>query len=588
MAAVTIRELLTKLGVDADTEQVLKFDAALGIAKKSAEFATFAVRQLTDATFGLVVATAQQGDEAAKAGARTATTAEEYQELSFAAGRAGASTEQLEVALKTLARTSVEAARGAGEAKDTYARMKIAVKDANGQIKPQVQLLGEVADGFKVFKTDAERAEAAQRIFGEGGTALLPLLKQGALGINALRQEARDLGFVLDNEASAASEQFTDRMTDVRLVLVGLRNQIGKQLLPVFTQLLGGFRDFVLINRQIIRARIDRGMQRIIAVVEALRRAFVRINRVVEDELGGWDAIFQQIEKAAKLSGAITALTLLGAAAKAANLALLGLAANPVGATVAIALVAVIALGLAIDDLIVFLQGGNSAMGEFLDTFGRADAVRAAIFGLVEAFGGLVEATRILDLLNAGLALFGLTLEDLKPLLLDALDRFFLQKILAIEDTIMSLTTVTKALTTAIDAGAAIWLRRFEAVRRVATAIANALGLARDAASSLTGSGAFQALNAARSAVFRASGAALSPGRTAVGAFGRSAFGQQALASQAPGLAAAGGGAVVNQEGDVFNISGLGITASDVEGILERRRASRNRQAIAATEGGER
>ena len=137
MAAITIRELLTKLGVESDTAAVLKFDAVLNIAKTTMEAATFVARKLSDATIGLALATAQQGDQAAKAAARTAITAEEFQELEFAAKLGGVGVEQLEIALKTQARTAAEAARGTGEAKDTYARLRVSVRDANGELKPQ-------------------------------------------------------------------------------------------------------------------------------------------------------------------------------------------------------------------------------------------------------------------------------------------------------------------------------------------------------------------------------------------------------------------------------------------------------------------
>ena len=572
MAAVTIRELLTKLGVKADTLAVQRFDKALGIAKGTMALAAGAALALTGALIGTAVATARQGDEAAKAGARVGVSAVEMQELGFAAEQTGASISDVEGLLKVQARTADEAAQGTGEAAKAYRRLGVNVRDASGKLKPQTQLLKELADGFRFRVTnDIERAALAQDVFGRSGLKMLPLLKQGSEGIEAFSKEAQDLGFVLDAEATKAAEDFTDAMNRTRKVFAGLRNQIGKQLLPVFTEMLDGFRDFVTANRDIIRARIGNAMGRIGNAIAFVRVQFQRANEIVEERLGGWDTIFQQIEKAAKLSGALTALGIFIKLVQAANLALLGLAANPVGLAVAIAALAVVVLGLAIDDLIVFANGGNSAIGAFLDAMDPdlAKEFRQALLDLSTA------ANEVASIFVTALNEIGIPVESLGDLFKTVFGQIILAEIKKVSAVVQGFTALLNLVPKALDA--------------IGDAIAFVL----------------ERLDPFLGAIERVTGGGGVVGRVRAGAqfavSERERLGgaqgfleQQRLMSEFVGplqpamAAAAAAPIVVNQAGDTININGTDLSRTQIMEMMNEHATEKNRQAIAATRGGDR
>lgn len=380
MAAETIRDLFVRLGVISDTAEVQKFDKAIGVAKKGMEgFARIVKRgalvvgsfitSITAAT----VATAKAGDEAAKAAQRVAMTAEEYQEYAKAADLSGASTQQLEAGIRRMNKTVSDAAGGMQTAADSLSAIGIAADDLEDQrVADRVMT---IAEGLLTIQDEAERAVVAARIFGEeAGPKLIPLLNQGAAGIEAMRQQARDLGMVLSNEAAAASEEFVDRLADAKDILGGLRNTIGAAFLPTFTELLTGFRDWFTANRALIQQRIEAWTDRVSRGMERLQTMLERVNRTVQDNLGGWESVIRKVTAAlAALVGIVgLAKFLRWAMAMAEALgpilaALGGLTAPQVLAGLAAVAAAFLAIYLVVEDLLVFLRGGESALGAFLE-----------------------------------------------------------------------------------------------------------------------------------------------------------------------------------------------------------------------------
>ena len=571
MAAVTIRELLTKLGVDADTAAVQQYDKALGTAKKTMLAAAAAATAFSGALLASTVATGRQGDEAAKAGARVGVTAEEMQELGFAAEQTGARLIDVETAFRRQARAAADAAKGTGRAAETYADLEIKVKDASGRFKEPLDLFLETADVMRGLASETEKSAIANDLFGRGGAKILPLINAGAEGINNLRQQAQDLGFVLDNEAAKAAEDFVDRQNEVRLALVGVRNQIGKRLMPELTRMLEGFRDFIVVNRDVIRQRIDKNMERITGAVEFLRRKFKEVDEIVRERLGGWGNIFQQIEKAAAFSGLLTALTVVAQLAKAATLAFGAMSAA--GAPVVIAMLAVtlalVGAALALDDLIVFARGGESAIGKFLDAFdpALADSFRVSLNELTSAGLQLNDTIR---------EAFG---SDVVELMMDFARGLAFVASQAILTSVENLNFQLKTMVG--------WLKVADEALSVLTGGGgDILGVFRQQQGSLAdeaeriGRARFEAQSDAQR---RSSGQYFDPV-----SFGGPLRDRVNAALIQPSQTAAAGATTVNQGGDTITMNITGASEGEMVAMMNRLRMERNRAALAAAAGGER
>ena len=212
--ATTIRELLVALGVDADTAAVSEFDSAIGDAKSSMATAAQAAAVLAGgialvagSIAAVVNAVAVSGDEAAKASKRVGVTTAEFQELSFAADRSGASIQDVETSLRRLAVGTDELATTGGTAADALTRLfgdEDSAKEASSL--GQLGFLEAIAEEMKGLEDETTKMALANDIFGKGGAKLLPLLNEGGDALRAYRQEAHDLGLVLSVEGAAASE----------------------------------------------------------------------------------------------------------------------------------------------------------------------------------------------------------------------------------------------------------------------------------------------------------------------------------------------------------------------------------------------
>jgi len=254
-SAQTIRSLLVALGVKADDKSLAQFDDGLTKVKASMVAVVKVAAVATAALVGVTVTTAQAGDQAAKTAKRVNITAEAYQELAFAADRAGATGADIEMALTRQARVLNDVRDGSAEYAMSLDAVGLSVEKLDGL--GQDELFMRIAEGMRGVKDEGKQVALVQDLWGRSGTNLLPLINDQTISIAQLRAEARGLGLVMSGDAAAASEEFIDRITDAKAVLTGLRNTIGVALMPAFTEMLTGFKGWFTANRAILQQRIQ-------------------------------------------------------------------------------------------------------------------------------------------------------------------------------------------------------------------------------------------------------------------------------------------------------------------------------------------
>ena len=178
---------------------------------------------------------AEMGDQLAKMSARTGISVEALSELGYAAEQSGADLETLEGGVRKMQKFLVEAAQGSKGAGDTLSKLGLRLSDL-GRLTPdqQFELL---ADRISKIQDPAIRAATAMEVFGKTGTSLLPLMQDGAKGIEALKQQARDLGLVISTEDAKAAETFGDTLDDLWKVIKSGVFAIGAALAPLLQDL---------------------------------------------------------------------------------------------------------------------------------------------------------------------------------------------------------------------------------------------------------------------------------------------------------------------------------------------------------------
>ena len=166
---------------------------------------------------------------------RTGISVERLSELKFAAEQTGVSVEELETGVRRMQKTIVAAAEGSGEAQRTLALLGLTIQNLDGLSPDQQFKL--IADRLAEIEDPTVRAAMAMQIFGKSGTSLLPMLVDGAAGIDALSEQARSLGLVMSTENAEAAHKFSQAMNILWRVIRSGVNAIGSALAPTLSQL---------------------------------------------------------------------------------------------------------------------------------------------------------------------------------------------------------------------------------------------------------------------------------------------------------------------------------------------------------------
>ena len=285
------------------------------------------------------------GAEALRDTARESrVTTTELQGLDHAAVQAGVGVERMRAGLRTFGEALRQGERWGNGTTSTLRRLGITTRDAAGHIRPTTELLDEVADAMERIESPTRRARVAQHLFGESGRRMLDVLHSGPGGIRALREELEELGGGVTPEAVEASRQFTQAQERQGRALDSVRSVLATSLLPALSWWLN------------LTARASGELAKL-----------TRGTHVADIALG--------------------ALGVAGAAAAALVIA----AWAPAVAPFVLAAAAIGLVGVALDDVVGFLEGKDSVIGRTIDKLFGEGSSTETIEALRGAWQGVKE-----------------------------------------------------------------------------------------------------------------------------------------------------------------------------------------------------
>jgi len=212
----------TKLDASVETS-----NKRLAMFGRAVSMMTSPVGLLSGAVIGAGYALQRFGDQAITAADATAKTADKIgfstdalQEYRYAAESAGVASNTFDMAAQRFTRRMAEAAKGTGEAKDALAQLGVSVVNSDGSLRRSEDVLMDVADAMKNVKSEGERVRLAFKLFDSEGVAMVNMLAGGAKELENVRQRARDLGIVIEEDllrnAEAARNELDTLSTVVR------------------------------------------------------------------------------------------------------------------------------------------------------------------------------------------------------------------------------------------------------------------------------------------------------------------------------------------------------------------------------------
>lgn len=213
--------------------------------------ATAAATALTAALKGV----ADEGDKLAKQSRRLAFPIEELQEWRFVAEQSGIGADEFGKSIEKLA-------KGVGEARAGTGTLVTILKKANPQLLRQLKNTTNTADAVDLYikairqtPNAMDKAALATAAFGRQGLKFLNIAEQSEGALKALRREQRENGVITQEQAKAA-EAYNDALNSLKRAAMGFIQQALMPMLPLLTDLIRGFREWTIANRELVSGKI--------------------------------------------------------------------------------------------------------------------------------------------------------------------------------------------------------------------------------------------------------------------------------------------------------------------------------------------
>jgi len=169
----------------------------------------------------LVKRSIETGDEIAKLADRIGVSTGFLQEMRRAADLSGVAQGDFDNALSRLnRRLGLFATDGTGPATKAFEELGLAADIESGKLAGAEEVFNAAVARLEGVEDASKRAAIASQLFGEdAGPRLVNLINQGAGGIEEMRQQARDLGQVIDEDLLRGAEGAQDALSTLGKVI---------------------------------------------------------------------------------------------------------------------------------------------------------------------------------------------------------------------------------------------------------------------------------------------------------------------------------------------------------------------------------
>lgn len=369
-----VNELITKFGFIGNLAPQETFNANLKASIGLLAGMGAAIAGSAAGIAGWVTSVSSAVDPLIQFSRETGVAIETVQTLGYAASVNGSSVDALQASLGEMTKRVGEfVSTGEGEAKDVADRLGLKFKDLNGHVKSSDVIFRELADKLHGM-SQAEKFSVLDKMGID--RSMVQLLSQTGKEIESLQAKGAALGVVTQEQAEQF-DAYNDSLKTLSRGFEGIKFQVAVGFVPVLKELVDGFTDFLIANKDLIKNGLAHLGEIIFSVMGMIRRLMPII-------------------------ATITAGFIIWKIAAMGLRTVLATIFSPVLLITA----AIVAIILVIDDLLTAMEGGQSVIADFfMDTWGIdivpgllaiKDAVMEVVDFIVDAFGVAVENIKLL------------------------------------------------------------------------------------------------------------------------------------------------------------------------------------------------
>ena len=179
------------------------------------------------------------------------------QELRHAADLSGVSAGTLDKAMEKFGKTVGELRAGTGS-------LYTILNKNNKALLEQLQAAGNTDQAFNILMgsmagmaKQTDRAALSAAAFGRSGVKMTVMLKGGIAGLNQMRQEARDLGLVIDDALIRNSEMANDKLSTLTRVIKTQLTAAIITLAPDIAEVAQNMTNWVVANKKLITQKVE-------------------------------------------------------------------------------------------------------------------------------------------------------------------------------------------------------------------------------------------------------------------------------------------------------------------------------------------
>lgn len=252
--------------------------------------------------FGLNVASL--ADDLNTLARQTGLSTDTLQEFQYASAFIDVEVSTMTGSLTKLTKNMYSASTGSKSASDAFSKLGVNIYNADGSLRDSYDVFLDTIDALGQINDEATRDGLAMSIFGKSAQELNPLIIAGSGALAEYRQQAHEVGYVMDGETLDAMNSVNDEVDAMKLQFEALKNQLGVDVSPVIHEVIVALKDFVdAVDWQTVGQVIYTALM---FIVGAFETAYYMVKTVID--IFTWlGEIFEALpEKVASMSDAVS------------------------------------------------------------------------------------------------------------------------------------------------------------------------------------------------------------------------------------------------------------------------------------------
>lgn len=162
----------------------------------------------------------------------TGQSAESIQSFSYASEIIGVSSDRISDSLKEITNKMQDALNGNEETALAFTNLNVAITDSYGNMRKAEDVFCDTIDALGHISNQTERDAIAMDLMSESARELNPLISAGSDAMQNYAEEARDMGYVLDDAALSALNDVDNAYTRLQKTQESIQKQMSSEFAP--------------------------------------------------------------------------------------------------------------------------------------------------------------------------------------------------------------------------------------------------------------------------------------------------------------------------------------------------------------------